>query len=295
MLHCVSAHVQGADCFQPERKAQEHEVQVLYRVQKGRWILHTEPRGSCCLVTIHQPPVVTAALGQDVIMWCQLILTPNDTLVTAPVLYWVFASQDAEEHRLWKPSEIYEGRVQLLDENNFSNKSLLLKNVQWTDNGRYNCKLSITTEKAKSFRCKGNYTLLMIYDAMTFDLTAHNDSLLHCEINVTRETGLVLSIVHNNTDIDNGWKPQSVDSAPGVPVVALPYVTLSKTISLRDGGKYECRLHLSEELITKSIFHHILPDSGVVEFPEPWFLYGGLLLVQVTILLGLVTALLCRC
>ncbi|XP_060937949.1 uncharacterized protein LOC133014700 [Limanda limanda] len=249
--------------------------------------------GSCCLVTVHQPPVITAALGHDVIMPCQLSLSPDETLVTA-VLYWV--TQDAEEHKLWKPSEIYEGRVQLLDENPKSlNKSIILKKVQWADNRKYCCKLSITTETTKSFRSIGNKTLLTIYDAMTFNLTAHNDSLLRCEINVTQDSGFVLSIVKN------GSKTQSVDSAPGVPAVARPYVTLSVTISLRGGGKYECQLHLNKDLITKSIFH--LPGNdpeseseseGVVEYPEPWVLYAALLLVPVPFLLVLVPALLCR-
>ena len=119
--------------------------------------------GSCCLVTVHQPPVITAALGHDVIMPCQLNLSPDETLLTVPVLYWTLISQDAEEHRLWEPSEVYEGRVQLLDENlNSLNKSILLRNVQWADNGKYECKLSVITE-TKRFRSKGNETLLTVY------------------------------------------------------------------------------------------------------------------------------------
>ncbi|XP_053288840.1 uncharacterized protein LOC128449605 isoform X2 [Pleuronectes platessa] len=266
-----------------------HNSGILTKLGWRAWVfLNFMVSGSCCLVTVHQPPVITAALGHDVILPCQLSLSPDETLVTVPVLYWVLITQDAEGHRLWKPSEIYEGRVQLLDENpNSLNKSILLKKVQWADNRKYSCKLTITTQKAKSFRCKGNKTLLTVYDAMTFNLTAHNDSLLRCEINVTREPGFVLSIVNN------GSKTQSVDSAPGVPVVARPYVTLSVTISLRGGGKYECQLHLNKDLITKSIFH--LPLPGVVEYPEPWVLYAALLLVPVPFLLVLVPALLCRC
>lgn len=86
-------------------------------------------------------------------------------------------------------------------------------------------------------------------DNMVFNLTSHNDSLLVCEVNVTQHRGLVLSIFHDGDK-------QSVDRAPGAPVAALPYVTLSETISLRSGGKYECRLHLDEHLITKSLFHY---------------------------------------
>ncbi|XP_034467739.1 uncharacterized protein LOC117777218 isoform X1 [Hippoglossus hippoglossus] len=266
-----------------------HNSGILTKWGWRAWVfLYFMVSGSCCLVTVHQPPVITAALGHDVTMPCQLSLSPDETLLTVPVLYWVSISQDAEEHRLWKPSGIYEGRVQLLDENpNSLNKSILLQNVQWADNRKYKCKLSINTEKAKGFRSKGNETLLTVYDAMTFNLAAPNDSLLHCEINVTREPGFVLSIDHN------GHKTQSVDSAPGVPVVARPYVTLSETISLRGGGKYECQLHLNKDLITKSILHLLLP--GVVEYPEPWLLYAALLLVPVTFLLVLVPVLLCRC
>lgn len=247
--------------------------------------------GSCCLV--HQPPVVTAALGYDVIMPCQINLSHNETFQKTPVLYWDFISQDAQKDKLWKPSGKYKGRVQLLDKNpNALDKSVLLQKVQWADNGKYNCKVTFNKDGDTSLRRRGNDTLLAIYDTMTFNLTAHNDSLLHCEINVTLETGFVLSIVHNGSDVDNGWKLQSVNPAPGGPAGPLPYVTLSETASLRDSGNYECQLHLNKELILKRIFHHSLP--GTPECPEPWLLYSTLLLAQVTILLGVVTAMLCR-
>ncbi|XP_039974423.1 uncharacterized protein LOC120784578 isoform X2 [Xiphias gladius] len=266
--------------------------------------------GTRSLVTVHQPPVLTAALGNDVILPCQLEVSNDEKMLTPPVLYWVHLTQDKENPRLWTPSEKYDQRVELLEKNpNSSNKSVLLKNVQWADNGKYLCKLSITTERHKSFRRKGNETLLMVYDTMTFNLTNHNDSVLRCEVNVTQEPGLVLSIFHD------GCKGQTVDAAPGDDVAALHYVTLSATISLRGGGKYECQLHLDEDLITKSSFQYSPPVAGEagdagkkvltahpkiicgsMVFPEPWALYLALLLVPITILLGLVTALLvCRC
>eukprot|EP00064_Thunnus_orientalis_P012103 superscaffoldBa00001816_g12137 len=118
-------------------------------------------------------------------------------------------------------------------------------------------------------------------DTMFFNLTSHNDSQLQCEVNVTRDPRIVLSIVHD------GWKFQTVNNA----VTALPYNTLSETISLKGRGKYECQLHLNEDLIMKSIFHWHSPEPDVV-FPEPWFLYMAILLVPIIILLCLVIAML---
>lgn len=92
---------------------------------------------------------------------------------------------------------------------------------------------------------------------MTFGLTSHNDSLLQCEVNVTQGPGLVLSIFHNEC------KPQTVDSASGDTDAALPYVTLSETIPLRGGGKYECQLHLNENLIVESIFNYTPPGNNL--------------------------------
>ncbi|XP_044064235.1 uncharacterized protein LOC122881741 isoform X2 [Siniperca chuatsi] len=285
------------------------EMHHSLKVTKWGWIqwpfLYFMVPGACSLVTVHQPPVLTTALGHDVVMPCTIF--HNETMLTPPVLYWMYLTQNTANSRLWIPSEKYEGRVDLLDNNaNSFNKSILLKNVQWADSGKYLCRLSIITENDR-FRRKGNETLLMVYDTMIFNLTSHNDSLLWCQVNVTLDPGFVLSIFHD------GCKLQTVDSAPGDAVTALPYVTLSEAVSLRSGGKYECQLHLDKDLITKSIFHYHPPaeegeepenvsvtlsitvSEHVVGFPEPWFLYVGLLLVPFTILMGLVTALLmCR-
>ncbi|XP_042346336.1 uncharacterized protein LOC121946004 [Plectropomus leopardus] len=256
-------------------------------------------------VTVHQPPVLTAALGHDVTMLCHISLSHNVKMVNPPVLYWVYIPEDGKDKpRLWTPSAKYVGRVDLVDTSPKTlNKSILFKNVQWADSGRYLCKVSITIEKDNRFRKLGNETLLMVYDTMTFN---HNDSLLSCEVNVTLDPGFVLSIFHN------GCKLQPVDSAQEDAGTALAYATLSETISLRSKGEYECQLHLNGDLITKSIFQYHQPvadgedtehnvsltcptsvsEPGVVVFPEPWLLYMALLLVPFTILLILIIVLL---
>ncbi|KAK2909901.1 uncharacterized protein [Channa argus] len=259
--------------------------------------------GSRCLVTVHQPPVVTSVLGRDVVMPCELRLTDDERMVTPPVLYWIYMTH-ADTRRLWNPSEEYKGRIDLLEKSlNSSNKSILLKNVQWADSGKYQCKLSITTEREQSFRRKGNDTLLTVYENLIFNLTNHNASHLQCKVNVSRQDpGFVLAIFHN------GCKLQTVVFSQEDP--DLPYTTLSETISLMGGGKYECQLHHSEDLVAKSIFYYNPPVTGkdwdaennvsttcltavsglVVVFPEPWLLYIALLLVPITFLLGLLTA-----
>ncbi|XP_074508751.1 uncharacterized protein LOC141778411 isoform X2 [Sebastes fasciatus] len=264
-----------------------------------RMLLYFMVSGTRSLVTVHQPPALTAALGHDVIMPCHLNLSPDEKMKTPPILYW--SQTQNKTGNLWTPSKEYVGRVDLLDNNpNTSNKSILLKNVQWADSGKYLCKLSVTLQRKKSFRSKGNETLLKVYDTMIFNLTGHNDSLLRCEVNVTRDPAFVLFIFHN------GWKLQPVDSAPGDAGADLPYVTLSESISPQNDGEYECQLHLDGDLITKSIFHYQPPvaedggdaeknvslsEPGVVVFPEPWLLYAALLLVPITVLLSVLTAL----
>ncbi|XP_074508752.1 uncharacterized protein LOC141778411 isoform X3 [Sebastes fasciatus] len=217
-----------------------------------RMLLYFMVSGTRSLVTVHQPPALTAALGHDVIMPCHLNLSPDEKMKTPPILYW--SQTQNKTGNLWTPSKEYVGRVDLLDNNpNTSNKSILLKNVQWADSGKYLCKLSVTLQRKKSFRSKGNETLLKVYDTMIFNLTGHNDSLLRCEVNVTRDPAFVLFIFHN------GWKLQPVDSAPGDAGADLPYVTLSESISPQNDGEYECQLHLDGDLITKSIFHYQPP------------------------------------
>ncbi|XP_074540303.1 uncharacterized protein LOC141801227 [Halichoeres trimaculatus] len=252
------------------------------------------------LVTVYQPPVVASALGQAVMLHCQLNLTLDEKLLTSPVLYW---DNMNTKDRLWPQTvDKYINRVQLMDKNaNSLNKSILLTSVQWHDSGKYLCKLSINTEKEKC-RKLGGGTSLMVYDTMTFKLTSRNDTttdLLHCKIKVTRDPALVLSVVHN------GAKLKSVHQDAAA---AQPSVTLSMSEPVRGRGKYECQLHLNTALITKSSFLHnpLVAEeerdadknvtgtssptvAGAVVFPEPWFLYGSLLLVTITILLGIIT------
>lgn len=115
------------------------------------------------MVTVHQPPVLVTALGHDATLPCRLDLSHNEKMIALPVLYWVYVKHP-DNPKLWRPSETYKGRVDLLNENlNSSDKSILLRNVQWADGGKYLCKLSVTTEKDQSFRAKGNETLLLVY------------------------------------------------------------------------------------------------------------------------------------
>ncbi|KAM7421375.1 hypothetical protein PAMA_015489 [Pampus argenteus] len=257
-----------------------HHGFILMKWRQTQWmLLYFMVSGTYSLITVHQPPLLTAAQGHDVIMPCQLNLSNNEKMVSPPVLYWIYNS------KMYVLSDTkYAGRAHPLDNNtDASNKSFLLKDVQWTDSGKYLCKLSISTE-GKSFRERGNETLLIVYDTMLFNLIGHNDSQLQCKINVTRDPRMVLSIIHN------GCKVQTAEKA----VTALPYVTLSETISLKDGGKYECQLHLDKNLITKSTFHWHPHEPDVVVCPQPWFLYAALLLVPTTVLLVLVIAVIYR-
>ncbi len=114
------------------------------------------------MVTVHQPPVLTAALGRDALMPCRLNFSRK--LVIPPVLYWIYLVGDIEHAKVWRPNKNYVDRVDILDSDPFSlNKSIILKNVQWGDGGKYLCKLSVTTETDERFREKGDGTLLMIY------------------------------------------------------------------------------------------------------------------------------------
>ncbi|KAG7216809.1 hypothetical protein INR49_001463 [Caranx melampygus] len=271
------------------------ELLHIFILMKWDWttwmLLYFMVTGTASLVSVHQPPVIATPLGKDATMLCQLEVSPDEEMQSVPVLYWSLLTEDKQNSRLTSnPSETYKGRVDILAKHpNSTNKSILLKNVQWADSGKYECKLSLRTKKKNSFRERGNGTLLVVYDTMTFNLTGHNNSLLRCEVNVSQLPGYVLSIFHNgcNLEADN--------SISGDAEAAQPFITLSKNISLRGRGEYECRLHLDKDLITSHSLHYSLPGTGEVVFPQPWLLYVALLLVPITILLGLVTILLlCR-
>ncbi|XP_056261958.1 uncharacterized protein LOC130187967 [Pseudoliparis swirei] len=258
---------------------------LMNRGWTQRILLYFMVAGTRSLVTVHQPAVLTTALGDDVMMPCHLSLSHDERMLAQPVLYWTLTQNTTDSVRMF-PSQEYERRVELLDKSRTtSNKSIVLKNVQWADSGKYLCKLSITTQRDSSFRMRGSETSLKVYDTVTFDLAAHNGSLLRCEVNVTPDPGFRLSISHNGSEL------QTADSEPGDARAAPHYVTLSETVPLRGEGEYECQLHLNRDLITKSVFYH-LPDPAVGVLPEPWLLYVALLLVHATILLSLIAALL---
>ncbi|CAJ1062815.1 uncharacterized protein LOC122881741 isoform X1 [Xyrichtys novacula] len=273
---------------------------VSIRTRRGWWIqlmfLSLTVSGVCSLVTVDQPPVLTSALGRAVMLQCQLLLSPGEKMKSSPILYW--ERMNAASTRLWPDSDEYRSRVALLDSNpNSSNKSMMLKDVQWADSGKYRCKLSIHTETRS--RKLGNGSLLVVYDTMSFNLTHQNDSLLRCEVKASCDPALVLSIFRD------GVKLQSVNRDPRCAAAAQLPVTLSESVCGKGGGKYECQLHLNQNLITKSSFYYNPPvtedknvsitASPTVSVPEPWFLYGSLLLVPIIFLLVLITAYLCRC
>uniref|UniRef100_A0A8C2ZL20 Immunoglobulin V-set domain-containing protein n=1 Tax=Cyclopterus lumpus TaxID=8103 RepID=A0A8C2ZL20_CYCLU len=62
------------------------------------------------LITVLQPPVLTTALGHDVMMPCHLKLSHDERMVTLPVLYWYLTQNNTDSHRLF-PSEKYERRA----------------------------------------------------------------------------------------------------------------------------------------------------------------------------------------
>lgn len=106
--------------------------------------------------------MLAAALDRDVVLPCELRFS-DVKLIGQPVLYWTYFRGD-DQDRVWQPSGKYVGRVDRLDNNgNSLNKSVLFKNVQWADSGRYLCKLSITTDKDQRYRTLGNITTLLVY------------------------------------------------------------------------------------------------------------------------------------
>lgn len=101
-------------------------------------------------------------------MQCQLEVSPDEEMQSVPVLYWTLLAED-KKRLTPNPPPAYEGRVDTLAKNpNSTNKSILLRNVQWVDSGKYECKLSLRTKKNKSFRERGNGTLLVVYGKYNF-------------------------------------------------------------------------------------------------------------------------------
>ncbi|XP_041843903.1 uncharacterized protein LOC121641681 isoform X2 [Melanotaenia boesemani] len=239
--------------------------------------------GSLSLVTVEQPPVLVVALRGDAILPCKLCLSPDEKLEGLSILYWHFSPHHSSKMELLISSgEVREDVIILDNDQNSSNKSILLKNVQWDNSGKYQCKLSVKTEANGSFRTAGNQTTLVIYDTMSFNLTGHNNSVLRCEVNVSSKVGFALSIVHN------GGRLKTTKRV----VTAQTHDMLSETISLQEKEKYKCQLHFGEALITETIFPINLPDTEM--YPEPWLLYSAVLLVPIVVLLSLLIAMLMR-
>ncbi|XP_011484152.2 uncharacterized protein LOC105356059 isoform X2 [Oryzias latipes] len=248
-------------------------------------------------VVVQQPPIVFAAVGQDVLLPCVLQLS-GQSLKTNPVFYWTRGTESVS------PSSHVQ---QPGSERTPTNQPLFLRGVRWADSGSYLCKVSVRTEQGGSFRRNGSRTKLLLYDNLLFERCRLDQALLCCEGKVTQDAAFSLSIFHDGQRLQAAG-PAAAD-ADADAAQAQPF-TLSKGVALQGAGRYECRLLLGEGLMTKSLFilndteagggganttsaSSNLPAVGV--YPEPWLLYGVLLLVPVIVLLGLVTAMLtCR-
>ncbi|XP_027869407.1 uncharacterized protein LOC114142360 isoform X2 [Xiphophorus couchianus] len=247
----------------------------------GKMLLHVCFMVSACCggfpaavaeFSLWQPAVVAGPLGHSVLLPCQLQDSQREKLLNRPVLYW-------EVH----------GKQLPFNENKTSaspNKCIELSEVRWSDGGTYECKLSIRTDKRGSFRLKGNKTTLIVHDAMTFDLCSRHDSLLRCEVTVSHDPGLTLTLSRNDCVVQS--------SAPSERRAANGTVTLAATVPLTGNGQYGCQLKLHDVLITSSNFHSQQADERR-RYPEPWLLYAGLLLVPALVLLAMSAAMLmCR-
>lgn len=104
-------------------------------------------------------------LAQDVILQCLFTHSPDENVFKTPILYWDHLNSDKPVTwpRLWPITDKYKGRVEPLDKDqSSSNKSILLRNVQWGDAGKYQCKLSYTKGEQNE-RKRGDGTLLVVY------------------------------------------------------------------------------------------------------------------------------------
>lgn len=227
------------------------------------------------MVTVEQPPLLPAALGQDVVLPCSLRFPPGDRQTELAVLYWIFTQQNPV--LLWFPSKEYQSRVELLDHDpDRLNNSIRLRVVQWSDAGPYLCKLTVTTEAQGTFRTRGNKTTLAVHDLLVLVRSGPDESLLHCAVNVSQNADFELSILHQGAPLQLRPSQQPVvrsSRGAGTPV------TLSQTAPLQGPGLYECRLLLQGQLVAQTAVH--LYPAGV----EPWTLYVAPLLLHGAMLL----------
>lgn len=108
--------------------------------------------------------------------------------------------------------------------------------------------------------------LHLFSDTVIFDLVTHNRSLLSCQVNVSADPGFVLSILYNGHKIRSG-KPECWEMG----------CNLSVTILLTHGGKYECRLYLNKNLITKMVSDYILHGNIINSHMQCWLSNNGLM------------------
>lgn len=102
---------------------------------------------------VQQPPVVSAAVGEDVLLPCELQLS-SESLMTTPVFYW----------SLWRGTEKVEVRPpNQSDAQTPTNQPLLLRGVSWAHGGSYLCKVSLRTRPKGSYRTNGKKTTLLLY------------------------------------------------------------------------------------------------------------------------------------
>ncbi|KAL0984805.1 hypothetical protein UPYG_G00147150 [Umbra pygmaea] len=157
--------------------------------------------------------------------WAQIVIQTPETNMT----------------RIWPDAEHpFMNRVDVLDhDRNSSNRSILLKNIQWEDSqGQYECKLSYRAGKHRN-RTKGIAVKLLIYDSLFLGLHPEDNGTLLCAVNVSQDLRFVLSILHNGYELAYEQNPHRT------PLISL----LSVSHPLENDKEYECQLKLNSTLI----------------------------------------------
>lgn len=236
--------------------------------------------GVCEDVTIEQPPILIAPLGENVTLPCHIKLS-NASVTNTLVVYWDHKREDRGKpipiccSPIWKSERV----SRLLNDSMSLNKSIQLKHVQWKDGGKFLSKVSVTTHQERSFR-KTAETEMLIYDGVFFNTIDLNNSQLECRASVSNYSGFALSISFND---------QILNSTSSLNSTSELYVNLTETTTFRRHHKYQCSLTFNGKLVTSSIFQDELSGPLALdgEYPQPWFLYGGLILVQLVFLVVL--------